>query len=123
MVVPVSDADAAALELEELGPLQPPVGTPLDEEMTTAGQVFWESEDGRIRTGVWECSPGRFRADFNGHGRLVHVVKGTIHAIADDGEEQVLRTGDTATFPPAWKGVWILGTPMRMLYCTFKVGE
>ena len=123
MIVPISDADAVALELEELGPLAPPVGTPLDEEMTTAGQGFWQSEDVRIRTVVWECSPGRFRADFNSDGEMVHVVKGTIHAIADDGEELVLRTGDTATFHPHWKGIWVLGTPMRKLFCAFKLGS
>jgi uncharacterized cupin superfamily protein len=121
VIVPVSDADAAAMDLEDLGPLQPPVGTPLSGEMMTAGQVFWRSEDGRVTTGVWECSPGRMRADFGDEGELVHVVKGTIHAIGDEGEEQVLRTGDTATFPPHWKGVWALGTPMRKLYCAFNI--
>jgi uncharacterized cupin superfamily protein len=123
VITPLSDADAAAMDLEDLGPLQAPVGTPLDGEMTTAGQVLWRSEDGSVRSGVWECTPGRMRADFADDGEMVHVVKGTIHAIADDGEEQVLRTGDTAVFPPHWKGVWALGTPMRKLYCAFKAGD
>ena len=108
VIVPVSDTDAAAMALEDYGPLSPPVGTPLAGEMTTSGQVFWRSDDGRIMTGVWECSPGRMRADFGADGEMVHVVRGTIHAIPDDGEEQVIRTGDSATFPRTGKasGCW-----------------
>lgn len=120
MIVPISDSAAAGMELTDYGPLQPPVGTPLDGPMTTSGQVFWQSEDASIVTGIWECSAGRLRADFGNDGEMVHVVKGTIQAIADDGEERVIGPGESATFPPYWKGVWVLEIPMRKLYCVFK---
>jgi uncharacterized protein len=125
MVVPmaVSDGDAAAMELDEYGPLAPPVGQPLDGPMATAGKVFWRSDDGSIMTGVWECAAGRMRADFGNDGEMVHVVKGTIRALGDDGEEQVIGPGESATFPPGWTGVWTLETPMRKVYCTFKLGD
>jgi len=123
MVVPVSDADAVAMPLAEYGPLQPPVGTPLDDPMLTSGQVFWQSDDKTIMTGIWECAAGRMRADFANEGEMVHVVKGTIQALADDGEERLIGPGESATFPPYWKGVWVLASPMRKLYCTFKLGD
>ena len=62
MIRTISDAEAAALELNELGPLKPPVGQPLDGEMLTWGRNFFASEDARIHTGVWECAAGRMRA-------------------------------------------------------------
>ena len=77
------------------------------------------SDNGVIVSGLWECSAGRMRADFGNDGEMVHVVKGTLHAIADDGTEHVLRPGDTATFPPYWTGVWVLDTPMRKMFCVF----
>jgi hypothetical protein len=123
MIVPVSDADAAAMELDDYGPLQPPVGSPLGEPMATSGKVFWQSEDGRIMTGVWEVAAGRMRANFGNDGEMVHVVKGTIHARGDDGQEQTIGSGQSATFPPRWTGVWTLDAPMRKLYCTFKLGD
>ena len=123
MIVPVSDSDAATMELDDYGPLQPPVGTALDGPMGTSGKVFWQSEDGRIAAGVWEVAAGRMRADFGNDGEMVHVVAGTIQVRADDGEEQTIGPGQSATFPPHWKGVWTLESPMRKLYCTFKLGD
>ncbi len=120
MIVPVSDSDAATMELVDYGALQPPVGAALDGPMATAGQVFWQSDDGSITTGVWECAAGRMRADFGNDGEMVHVVKGTIQARSDDGEELTVGPGQSATFPPFWTGIWTLEGPMRKLYCTFK---
>jgi uncharacterized cupin superfamily protein len=119
MVSAISDELAADMTLDAYGPLAPPVGKPLDGEMLTAGKVFWQSDDEAIMTGVWECAAGRMRADFGNDGEMVHVVKGTIRAIPDEGEEFVVSPGESATFPPNWKGEWVLETPMRKLYCTF----
>ena len=123
MIVSVSDSDAAAMELVDYGPLQPPTGTALGGPMATSGHVFWQSEDGRITTGVWECAAGRMRADFGDDGEMVHVVTGTIQAFSDGGEVVTIGPGQSATFPPQWKGIWTLETPMRKLYCTFKLPE
>lgn len=119
----ISDAEAVDMELKDLGPLKPPVGKPLDGEMLTWGRNFFASDDARIHTGVWECAPGRLRADFGTDGEMVHVVKGSIHAISDDGVEILVGPGQSATFPPGWTGIWELATPMRKLYCTFELGE
>ena len=123
MIRTISDAEAVDMELKELGPLKPPVGKPLDGEMLTWGRNFFASDDARIHTGVWECAPGRLRADFGTDGEMVHVVKGSIHAISDDGVEILVGPGQSATFPPGWTGIWELATPMRKLYCTFELGE
>ena len=119
----ISDAEAVDMELKDLGPLKPPVGKPLDGEMLTWGRNFFASDDARIHTGVWECAPGRLRADFGTDGEMVHVVKGSIHAISDDGVEILVGPGQSATFPPGWTGIWELATPMRKLYCTLELGE
>lgn len=123
MIRTISDAEAVDMELKDLGPLKPPVGKPLDGEMLTWGRNFFASDDARIHTGVWECASGRLRADFGTDGEMVHVVKGSIHAISDDGEEFLVGPGQSATFPPGWTGIWVLATPMRKLYCTFELGE
>jgi len=123
VIAPISDSVAAEMPLDDYGPLKPPVGDPLDGPMTTSGKVFWRSDDQRIMTGVWECSAGRMRADFDNGGEMFHVVKGSILALGDDGEELLIRTGESATFPPFWKGIWVLEQPMRKLYCTFSLAD
>ena len=123
MVTIVSDDVAAGMDLDAYGPLSPPVGQSIAGEMLTSGQVFWQSDDASIMTGVWECAAGRMRADFGNDGEMVHVVKGTIRAIPDEGEEFVVGPGESATFPPHWQGEWVLESPMRKLYCTFKLKD
>ncbi len=118
-VFPLSDAEAAAMDLPARGPLAPPVGQPLDGPMETFSHKFFGSENGVIHAGLWEVSAGRMRADFGDDGEMVHVVKGTLHAIPDNGEPFTIRTGDTATFPPGWTGIWELREPMRKLFCVF----
>ena len=46
-------ASRLALEPEDVDPAQVVSGDP-----RTAAAVLWESEDGRIVRGVWECTPG-----------------------------------------------------------------
>ena len=116
MIRTISDVEAVHMELNALGPLKPPVGKPLDGEMLTWGRSFFASDDARIHTGVWECAAGRMRADFGTDGEMVHVVKGSIRAVSDDGEELVVGPGQSATFPPGWTGIWELEAPMRKLY-------
>lgn len=118
-IFPVSDAEAAALDLPSRGPLAPPVGQPLDGPMETFGRTFFTSDNGVIHAGLWECSAGRLRADFGDDGEMVHVVKGTLHAIPDHGEPFTLHPGDSATFTPGWTGIWELRESMRKLYCVF----
>ena len=51
-------------ELEDWGPLEPPLGQPLEGAMATRGLTQWASPDGRIETGTWECEPGLSRWEF-----------------------------------------------------------
>ena len=119
MVFPISDIDAAAMDLDAYGALAPPVGTPLDGPMETSGKIFWRADNGVVFTGIWEVSAGRMRADFGNDGEMLHVVKGSLRAVPDDGAEFTVRQGETATFPPFWTGVWHLEEPMRKLFCVF----
>ncbi|HYO30811.1 MAG TPA: hypothetical protein VER37_09565, partial [Thermomicrobiales bacterium] len=70
MVFPISDTAAATMDLDDYGPLAPPVGTPLDGPMATSGKVFWRADNGVVFTGIWEVSAGRMRADFGIDGEL-----------------------------------------------------
>ncbi|MCC6312679.1 MAG: DUF861 domain-containing protein [Thermomicrobiales bacterium] len=119
MVFGISDEAARALELDDWGLLAPPVGVPLDDPMATRGRSFFQSSDGRINTGLWECAAGRMRADFGADGEFLHVVAGRMLCQPDDGAPFALGPGDTATFPPGWTGVWTLEETLRKLYCTF----
>lgn len=118
----ISADEAPAFPLTEYGPMSPSVGVPLDGPMNHRGVSIWDSPEGNILTGLWECDAGRFRADFpDDSGEMVHLVRGSMTCTHDDGTVIELKAGDVTTFPPGWRGVWDCHEPMRKFYTVFKL--
>jgi uncharacterized protein len=108
---------ALAIPLEDRGVFGPPLGEPLDGPMPTAGLQVWISSDGTVRTGVWECGPGRFRTTFgDDEGEFIWLVAGTLTCVDEGGVTTRLVPGDAMLFPPGWSGEWrIEGTLRKVL--------
>ena len=105
-------ADAATMELEDLGPLAEATGEP----MQAFGVTLWQ--DGEQEAGVWECSPGPsyWKLETN---EFVHVLSGRVTSTPDGGEPQDLGPGDTAVFPRGWAGTWLIHETIRKVYVLF----
>ena len=106
-----------SLPLEDRGLFGPPLGEPLDGPMPTAGLRLWTSGDGTVRTGLWECGPGRFRTTFgDDEGEFVWLVAGGLTCAEEGGPTTRLGVGDAMLFPPGWSGEWrIEGTLRKVL--------
>jgi hypothetical protein len=105
-------ADAATMELDDLGPLEEATGEP----MQAFGVTLWQ--DGGQEAGVWECTPGPsyWRLETN---EFVHVLSGRVTSTPDGGEPQELGPGDTAVFPRGWAGTWLIHETIRKVYVLF----
>ena len=121
MILKIDDATAAALVLEERGPMQEPLGTVLDGPIGTRGRRLWTSPDGRVWTTVWECDAGRFHTVFDGEGEVIRIIEGRLTCLADDGTTTELSPGDTMTFPPGWRGEWRVHARLRKIACCFRL--
>lgn len=106
-----------SIALEDRGLFGPPLGEPLDGPMPIAGLRLWTSADGTVRTGLWECGPGRFRTTFGGdEGECMWVVAGALTCVEDGGPTTRLGGDDAMLFPPGWSGEWrIEGTLRKVL--------
>jgi len=102
--------------LDDLGPLEPPAGVPLEGPMRHRGYELWRSEDGVTEVGVWEVDPGLMRANFENEGEFVHVLSGEMICIPDEGAETRLGPGDSMVFPAGWQGRWRIESTMRKVY-------
>jgi uncharacterized protein len=69
------------------------------------GRVLVQSDDKRVSSGVWECTPGKFTWEFV-WDEFVHVHAGHVVVTAEDGTTLDLRTGDFAMFPRGLKTQW-----------------
>ena len=69
------------------------------------GRVILQSDDKRVSSGLWECTPGRFAWDFV-WDEFVHIHAGHVLVTTQDGQRLELRAGDFATFPLGLKTEW-----------------
>jgi uncharacterized protein len=69
------------------------------------GAVLLQSDDKRVSSGLWECSPGRFTWDFV-WDEFVHLHAGHVIVTTQDGQRIELKAGDFATFPRGLKTEW-----------------
>jgi uncharacterized protein len=113
----IDGSTVTSIDLEDRGLFGPPLGEPLAGPLSTAGLRLWQSKDESIRTGLWECTEGRFRTRFDdGEGEVIWVVDGTLTCLEDGGPTTHLVPGDVTLFPPGWSGEWqIEGTLRKVL--------
>ena len=116
---PAFRADALSEDdLEDWGPLAPPLAEPLGAAMATRGLETWSSVDEATSTGIWECEPGPSRWELDG-GEFIHVVRGRMTCTADDGTITEVGPGDSMTFAPGWSGRWDIHETLRKVYTIF----
>jgi uncharacterized cupin superfamily protein len=85
----------------------------------TPGQVESEIEiwkQAGNESGVWECTPGTFRASRVGYSELCQFVSGVAVVTGDDGTSETFRAGDTLITPSGWSGTWEILETVRKMY-------
>lgn len=72
--------------------------------------------DGTARSGVWECTPGRFESARDGDCELMHFISGVGTITSDDGTVHDIRPGAVVIAPDGWRGVWDIRETVRKVY-------
>lgn len=67
-------------------------------------QLLTQSADARIKSGVWDCTAGRFTWIFE-FDEVVQILEGEVR-VESNGETRVLRAGATAFFPYGLQTHW-----------------
>ena len=103
----------------DLGPFAPKPTT-LEGDQFEAARTLWQSPDGQVEIGVWECTPGRFSADRSLTAEFCHLLSGSVEMRHADGRVQRLGPGDALMLPRGWKGEWILRERTRKIYAIYR---
>ncbi len=77
-----------------------------------SGTVLSKSADGRIVRGLWDCTPGSFRWNWN-YDETIVVVSGRVTVTLDDGRKVELNPGDMAFFERGQGSVWTVHEHFR----------
>jgi len=110
MSQPIVLSNAPNLVLPESKLVLQPVGDLVSKTATHAV----EGPD-QLLTGVWECTPGRWRRQVLSR-EFSHFVAGHCFFIPDDGEPVELRAGDAVLFPANCHGEWDVRETVRKTF-------
>lgn len=99
-------------ELVDWGPVSEPLGEPVSR---TSGRLLHRDPDGANETGVWLCTPGRWRCVVE-RDEFCHFLAGRCRYTADDGAVLEIGPGDAAFFPAGWSGTCEVREAVRKTY-------
>lgn len=98
--------------LTDWGPVPKPLGEPVSR---TSGRLLHRDPDGANETGVWVCTPGRWRCEVE-RAEFCHFLSGRCRYTSDAGEDLEIGPGDAAFFPAGWSGTCEVLETVRKTY-------
>ncbi|QPC91082.1 cupin domain-containing protein [Mesorhizobium sp. INR15] len=93
-----------------------PKPTSIEGNQVEAVRALFQSQDGTLEIGIWECTPGLFTADRSDSSEICHIISGRVEMRRADGETRELGPGDLLVLPLGWKGEWRIRETTRKLY-------
>ena len=79
----------------------------------------YESPDGKLLMGVWECTPGVWDVDY-ADWEYCHFLEGRCVLTPEQGAPVELAAGDVFIVEPGFKGTWEVVETVRKYY-VFKL--
>ena len=107
--------DAAALDpatFADWGDVAAPIGEPVSR---ASGLILFRNADGSSETGLWQCTPGRWRCEVESD-EFFHVLAGRAVYTEDDGTVTEIGPGMTCAFPAGWTGACEVVETLRKVY-------
>jgi len=94
---------------------------PLPERLISGAPAFktWAqdaSKGEKVRTGVWEATPGETHSIKGTTYEFCHILSGLIEIEEKGGETKTYRAGDSFVMKPGFVGVWRTIETVRKIY-------
>ena len=81
----------------------------------SSGRVLYKGPGGQPESGVWVCTPGRWRLAIP-RDELCYFVAGRADYVREDGERIEIRPRTLVLFPAGWRGECTVHETMRNTY-------
>lgn len=104
------DLNLSGIDLGQFAPK--PTSTTGQQEAST---TLWQSADGRLEIGLWECTEGHFTAFREVAAEKCHFISGRV-TVTDVKQSRDLGPGDFLVMPLGWRGEWTVHEKVRKLY-------
>jgi len=81
----------------------------------STGRLLFKGPNNQPETGIWVCTPGRWRLSIP-RDEFCHFVVGRATYTSDDGEVIEVEPGTAVTFLAGWTGECVVHETMRNIY-------
>jgi len=87
----------------------------LEGQSHSSGILLWKNDQGTSESGLWVCSPGRWRLTLP-RDELCHFIQGRATYRNDDGEIIEVSAGTVVHFKQGWTGACQIYETLRNVY-------
>jgi uncharacterized cupin superfamily protein len=85
-------------------------------DTTELNNTLFETDDGSILTGVWECAPCREEIDSYPVHEMMTVISGSLTMTHADGRTETFTAGDTFFIAKGTQCIWEITRTLRKYY-------
>ncbi|MCK1590055.1 cupin domain-containing protein [Bradyrhizobium sp. 169] len=111
-VVLKASIDLPTSALDDISPVSRPLGEPVS---IMRSKVAFKSPTDATTTGVWECTPGRWRRQV-AEAEFSTFLSGRCTFTPDGGQTIAIEPGDSIYFHPNTNGEWNIIETVRKAY-------
>jgi uncharacterized cupin superfamily protein len=84
-------------------------------ELDITNALFFTSADGAFTAGIWDSTPGKFRAVYD-EDEFYFMLYGRVVIADESGNSRMFRPGDAIVVPAGFTGTWEVLEPTRKFY-------
>lgn len=81
--------------------------------------LCYRSGDGRFTSGIWESTPGKFKAVYD-EDEFYYLISGRVTIADRRGNARTFVPGESIVVPAGFVGTWEVHEPTRKLYAHFR---
>jgi len=93
-----------------------PIEAVLSGVATETGNVQYETTDGKVTTGIWQCTPYAEHLVCDGFTEFSTILQGKIALTNNDGQVETFSAGDSYVLPVGWQGRFEVLETVRKVY-------
>lgn len=90
-------------------------------DLDITSTLHFTSLDGAFTAGIWESTPGTFRAVYE-EDEFYHMLDGKVVIADDNGGSRTFVPGDTIVVPAGFTGTWDVLEPTKKFYAHYRRG-
>ncbi|MDT1060841.1 cupin domain-containing protein [Paracoccus sp. CPCC 101403] len=101
------------------------VSKPMPERLIAGDPTFrtWafdEGKEGRVKTGIWEATPGETHSIKGEIYEFCHLLDGVVELTEEGRAPVIYRKGDSFVMKPGFRGVWKTIETVRKIYVVIE---